>query len=90
MNEILTAIAGIIVGGGTFWGLVKGGFIKIQIGKNGNGKSSEIEELKTQLNNLQDNHLHELGEKIDRLTEKMVEHNAKEIVLLEDIKDKLK
>ena len=89
MNEILTAIAGIIVGGGTFWGLVRGGFIKIQIGKNGNGKDLKAEII----HHIETNHFHEVGEKLDKLTEKMEKHNEMEIevlFILKDIKDKLK
>ena len=59
-------------------------------GKNGNGKHVEIDTLKNQIDVLQDNHIHTLGEKIDKLTERMIEHNALEIALLNDIKEVLK
>lgn len=61
--------------------------------KNGNGNghtSIEIDELKNQIATMQDNHLHTLTDKLDRFTEKMSEHNARELVLLEDIKNKLR
>jgi len=65
------------------------GFLKelLKNGKNGNG---EVAELKEQIATLQDNHLHTLGEKMDRFIESMASHNAKEIVILEDIKESLK
>lgn len=64
-------------------------FFGIEV-KNGNGKNHEIEALKIQIETLQDNHLHTLEEKLDKLTERMVEHNATEIALLKDIKESLK
>ena len=73
---------------------VKTGVFDKLWGKNGkNGKNKEIEELKIQLSDLQDNHLHELGEKLDRLIDKMEEHNKMEfevLFILKEVKEKLK
>ena len=57
-------------------------------GKNGNGMS----EIKNQITSLSDNHLHELSEKLDRLTEKELEGNdiAKRILFnIEEMRKEL-
>ena len=58
-------------------------FIKRYFGINGNG-NKEIEALKSQVTLLQENHIHNLEEKLDKLMEKENEGNliSKEILMV--------
>lgn len=67
--------------------------IKALFNGNGNGSKESLSELHDQLATLQENHLHSLSEKLDRLTEREIAGNetAKEILftlreMREDIK----
>ena len=64
MNEIITGAIGLFGGSAVLWGAVKSGFIKIQIGKNGNGNgiNAKLEEIET-------NHLAHIESKLDKLIE---------------------
>ena len=44
-------------------------------GKNGDVQEKEIQELKIQLGDIENNHLHTISEKLDRLIEKEIEGN---------------
>ena len=67
MNEIITSIISIILGGTAFWGAVKSGLIKIQIGKNGNG-NQEIADLHKHAE-VANTEMGEMNRKFDKLIE---------------------
>ena len=77
MSEIITAGISIVAGGGTLWGLVKSGLIKIQIGKNGNGNGIE-----KRLADIETNHLHTIESKLDKLIEISEKHNEQHLEAL--------
>ena len=52
MEQIITASIAALVGGGAFWGAVKGGLINIRIGTNGEKKEDKVTILETQLTQL--------------------------------------
>ena len=68
-TEIITAIIAALGGGGAILALIKGGLIKIQIGKvNGNGTKTELDELH-QHAEIANTEMGEMNRKFDKLIE---------------------
>src|SRR3990167_9781130 len=60
--------------------------IKISMKENGNGSSEALERIKKQLITIEENHMHDLSAKMDR----MLEMNIKQLTILEDIREELR
>ena len=87
-TEIITVIISSLGGGVAFWGAVKAGLIKIQIGKNGNGTKKEIEDLHKHAE-IANTEMGEINKKFDRLidfAEKENEQHAEMLFILRDLK----
>ena len=79
-TEIITVIISSLGGGVAFWGAVKSGLIKIQIGKgNGNGVAAKLDEI-------ENNHLSHIETKLDKL----IEINQETLFIVKDLKDEQK
>lgn len=76
-SEIITGLVASIGGGVAFWGAVKSGMIKIQIGKNGNGNG-----VAEKLDEIENNHLSHIEAKLDKMIEMMQES----LFILRDLK----
>lgn len=87
-SEIITSIVGALIGGGAFWGAVKAGLIKIQIGKgNGNGKA-EMADLHKHAE-IANAEMGEINKKFDKLleyAEKNSEQHIEMLLILRDLK----
>ena len=60
--------------------------IRISMRENGNGNSESLERIKKQLITIEENHMHDLSAKMDR----MLEMNIKQLTILEDIREELR
>ena len=60
--------------------------IRISMKENGNGSYEELKKIKNQLVNFEENHLHELSSKMD----KIIEMNIRQLTILEDIRDSIR
>ena len=88
MSETITAIIAALGGGVAFWGAVKAGLIKIQIGKNGNGAKVELEELHRHAE-IANTEMGEINKKFDKLidfAEKENEQHSEMLFILRDLK----
>ena len=89
MSETITAIIAALGGGVAFWGAVKAGLIKIQIGKgNGNGTKAELAELHHHAE-IANTEMGEINKKFDKLidfAEKENEQHSEMLFILRDLK----
>ena len=57
--------------------LYRNGILQLLLNKNGNGKHKELEELKEQIAEMNENHLHEINNKLDKIVELLIEIKTK-------------
>ena len=89
-TQILIPVLTALGGGGTILALIKAGYLKIQIGTNGNGTKTEIGELHRHAE-IANEEMGEINRKFDRLlnyAEKESDQHNEMLFILRDLKEK--
>lgn len=89
MTELFTQLSGGVSSIGFVVLLIllhKSGVLKMILNNKNGHENGQIKELKDQIAGLEQNHLEHLSQKLD----KIIENSTKELLLLEDIRDRLK